>query len=206
MHLKHLAAAAALFVLHCTTVQAADPSVWNDITSTKKLVTCAVPEYQPYSWKDKTGQWQGFAAEMAKNVASSLHVEPVFIETSFIGNSSEQQIKRFAPNATRVALTQSDDCILALLSGRVDTYIDGTMGALGAKQKNAELGQIRVLTPQYALPSYAGVRLDSDGRFQKFLQRWSEYNRANGNITEWLTTSMDSVGINASTIPPDVQF
>ena len=273
MHLKHLAAAAALFGLCWPTAQAADPSVWNDITSTKKLVTCAVPEYQPYSWKDKTGQWQGFAAEMAKNVASSLHVEPVFIETSFktvildlqgakchvffgfnatperalaidsagplytlgflaidkkgwtapgnrwsdlndpnirvchtVGNSSEQQIKRFAPNATRVALTQSDDCILALLSGRVDTYIDGTMGALGAKQKNAELGQIRVLTPQYALPSYAGVRLDSDGRFQKFLQRWSEYNRANGNITEWLTTSMDSVGINASTIPPDVQF
>jgi hypothetical protein len=80
------------------------------------------------------------------------------------------------------------------------------MGALGAKQKNADLGQVRVLAPQYALPSYAGVRLDSDGRFQKFLQRWSEYNRANGNISEWLTSAMASVGITASVIPPDIQF
>ena len=64
MHLRHLAAAAALFALHGTIVQAADPSVWNDVMSAKKLVTCAVPEYQPYSWKDKTGQWQGFAAEI----------------------------------------------------------------------------------------------------------------------------------------------
>jgi hypothetical protein len=61
------------------------------------------------------------------------------------------------------------------------------------------------MTPQYALPSYAGVRLD-DGRFQKFLQRWTEYNKANGNINFWLTGAMDSIGIKASDIPPDVQF
>lgn len=273
MRLKHLMAAGAFFALCSTTAHAADPSTWNDIMRTKKLVNCVVPQYQPYSWKDKDGQWQGFAADMARDVANSLHVEPVFIETTFktvvldlqsskchafygfnatperalaidfagplytlgflaldkkgwtapgnrwsdlndtnlrvcytVGNSSEQQLKRLAPKATRIALTQSDDCILALLSGRVDTYIDGVMGILGAKQKNAELGQVRILAPQYALPSYAGVRVDSDGRFQKFLQRWSEYNRANGNITDWLTRSMESVGIAASTIPPEIQF
>jgi polar amino acid transport system substrate-binding protein len=62
------------------------------------------------------------------------------------------------------------------------------------------------MTPSYALPSYAGTRLDGDGRFQKFLQRWSEYNRANGNITQWLTDSVGSIGITAADIPPDVQF
>jgi ABC-type amino acid transport substrate-binding protein len=123
-----------------------------------------------------------------------------------MGNSSEQQLKRFAPKSTMVALTLAEDCVLSLLAGRVDTYIDGTMAILAGKQKNPDLGQIRILTPQYALPSYAGVRLDADGRFQKFLQKWSEYNRANGNITEWLTHAMESVGIPPSSIPPEVQF
>ena len=45
-----------------------------------------------------------------------------------------------------------------------------------------------------------------DGRFQKFLQRWAEYNRANGNINYWLTSAMDSIGIKSNDIPPEVQF
>ncbi len=275
MRLGFVAAVLAAVVgLHCAGASAAEaPSIWSDVMAAKKLVACVVPAYQPYSWKDKDGAWQGFAVEMARDVAKDLHVEPVFIETSFktvvldlqsakchvffgfnatperalaidfagplytlgflaldrkgwkapgngwadlnkpddrvcysMGNSSEQQIKRFAPKSTQVALGQSDDCVLAILSGRVDTYIDGVMGILGAKQKNPDLGQVRMLTPQYALPSYAGMRLDSDGRFQKFLQRWSEYNRANGNITQWLLHSMASVGIDVSTLPPEIQF
>jgi polar amino acid transport system substrate-binding protein len=252
--------------------RAADQSTWDSIMSTKKLVTCVVPAYQPYSWKDSDGSWTGFAVDMAKDVAKDLHVEPEFVETSFqtvvldlqsakchvffgfnatperalaidfagplytlgfgavdrkdwkaagdhwsdlndpstrvcysMGNSSEQQIKRFAPKSTQVALASSNECVLALLSGRVDRYIDGIMGSLGALQKNPSLGPLHLMTPQYALPSYAGTRLD-DGRFQKFLQRWAEYNRANGNITQWLTHSMESIGIQPSSIPPDVQF
>lgn len=258
--------------LSSSTAFAADPNTWTDIMNTKKLVACVVPAYQPYSWKDKDGAWQGFAVEMAKDVAKSMRVEADFIETSFktvvldiqsgkchaffgfnatperalaidfagplytlgfgaldrkgwnapgnrwadlndasirvcysMGNSSEQQIKRFAPKATRVALEKSDDCVLALQAGRVDRYIDGIMGSLGSLQKNKDLGKVALMTPAYALPSYAGVKLD-DGRFQKFLQKWTEYNRGNGNIQEWLTKSMESVGIDLSTLPPEVQF
>jgi len=122
-----------------------------------------------------------------------------------VGNSSEQQIKRFAPKSTQVALPQADDCVLALLSGRVDRYIDGIMGILGAHAKNPATGAVHLMTPQYALPSYAGVRID-DGRFQKFLQKWSEYNKANGNINYWLTSAMESIGIKGDDIPPEVQF
>ena len=254
-------------------VHAADaPSAWTDIQATKKFVACVVPAYQPYSWKDPGGEWHGFAVEMAKDVAKSLHVDVDFVETSFktvvldlqsakchaffgfnatperalaidfagplytlgfgaldrqgfqakgdrwadlndpsirvcysVGNSSEQQIKRFAPNSTQVALPQADDCALALLSGRVDRYIDGIMGILGAHAKNSAMGGVHLMTPDYALPSYAGTRLD-DGRFQKFLQRWAEYNKANGNINFWLTAAMDSIGIKAADIPPEVHF
>jgi polar amino acid transport system substrate-binding protein len=261
-----------LTVMSGATAAAQPTSTWNDIMSTKKLVTCIVPAYQPYSWKDKDGNWQGFTVEMAKDVAKSLHVTSEFVETSFatvvldlqsakchdffgfnatperalaidfagplyvlgfgaldrkgwtapgdhwadlndslirvcysMGNSSEQQIKRFAPKATLVALAKSDDCVLALLSGRVDRYVDGIMASLGALTKNPQLGPVHMMTPSYALPSYAGMRLD-DGRFQKFLQRWTEYNRANGNITAWLTASMASIGIDASKIPAGVEF
>ncbi len=79
------------------------------------------------------------------------------------------------------------------------------MGILGARAKNAQLGALHLMTPNYALPSYAGVRLD-DGRFQKFLQKWSEYNRGNGNISLWLTTAMETIGIKLETIPPEVTF
>jgi polar amino acid transport system substrate-binding protein len=247
-------------------------STWSQVMSTKRLVVCAVPSYQPYSWQDSSGTWQGFVADMANDVAHDLHVQPSFVKTSFgtvvldlqsgkcdvffgfnatperalaidfagplytlgfgaldrggwkspgdhwsdlnnpqirvcyaIGNSSEQQIVRFAPKATRLALPDANDCVLALTSGRADVYIDGIMASLGAVVKNPSLGPVHLMKPLYALPSYAGMRLD-DGRFQKFMQRWSEYNRANGNIEEWLTSSMGKIGIKPSLIPPDVHF
>jgi polar amino acid transport system substrate-binding protein len=262
---------AALAAVSASSAFAAD-SAWTEITSKKQLTACVVPAYQPYSSKDTSGNWSGFAVEMAKDVAKSMRVEVAFVETSFktvvldiqsgkchaffgfnatperalaidfagplytlgfgaldrqgftakgdrwsdlndpairvcyaVGNSSEQQIKRFAPKSTQVALPQADDCVLALMSGRADRYIDGVMGIMGARAKNAALGKLHLMTPNYALPSYAGVRLD-DGRFQKFLQKWSEYNRGNGNITFWLTTAMESIGIKAESIPPEVQF
>jgi polar amino acid transport system substrate-binding protein len=263
---------AALAGFASSAAGAADGTAWTEIMENKELVACVVPAYQPYSAKDMSGNWSGFAVEMAKSVADALHVDLKLVETSFktvvldlqgnkchvffgfnatperalaidfagplytlgfgaldrqgweapgdnwadlndpsiricyaVGNSSEQQIKRFAPNSTQSALPQADDCVLALLSGRVDRYIDGIMGSLGATSKNKALGEVHLMKPDYALPSYAGVRLD-DGRFQKFLQRWSEYNRANGNINFWLTESMESIGITPEVIPADVRF
>src|SRR5271165_1678879 len=181
-----LAMALLVFLGLAPLAQAADaPSAWTEIMSSHKLNTCVVPGYQPYSWVDKDGQWQGFAVEMAKDTAKNLRADPVFIETSFktvvldlqsgkcdvfygfnatperalaidfagplytlgfgaldrpgwsapgdrwadlnnpdirvcysVGNSSEQQIKRFAPKSTQVALASSEECALALLSGR----------------------------------------------------------------------------------------
>ena len=143
-------------------------------------------------WKSKGSLW------------SDLN-DPAIRVCYAVGNSSEQQIKRFAPKSTQIALPKADDCVLALTAGRADRYIDGVMGIMGARAKNSQLGALHLMTPNYALPSYAGVRLD-DGRFQKFLQKWVEYNRGNGNITYWLTSSMESIGIKPDSIPPEVTF
>ena len=68
----------------CTTrAEAQTPSIWTDVMQKKKLTVCIVPSYQPYSWKDAEGKWQGFVAEMARNVSGALRVEPEFVETTF---------------------------------------------------------------------------------------------------------------------------
>jgi polar amino acid transport system substrate-binding protein len=253
--------------------EAQTTSIWTDVMATKKLTVCIVPSYQPYSWKDPKGEWQGFVAEMARNVSAAMRVEPEFIETTFktvvldlqsakchvffgfnatperalaidfsgplytlgfgfvnakswkppgpgwadfnspntricypIGTSMEQQAKRWAPKAQHVALGTTDECILALQSGRVDTFLTAFLDSLVTKLKNPSVGELMFPTPSYALPSYAGMRLDADGRFQKFLQRWAEYNRANGNISEWLIGALEQYGVPRDSLPKDVQF
>ena len=265
----------AVFCLSLTAgaARAQTPSAWDEIMANKKLVACVIPAYQPYSYKDPSGQWKGFSVDMVSDIAKALHIDIAYRESNLktlvldlqadkcqvfiafnatperalaidfagpiytlgflfvgrkgwhppgnkwtdfnspdirvcytVGNSSEQQLKRLAPKSTQIQLQESTDCILALISNRADAYLDGVMGALGAKQKSADLGDVIVPTPSFALPSYAGLRIDSDGRLDKFIQRWAEYNRANGNITEWLMKNMEAVGISRAIIPPDIQF
>jgi len=272
-YLSILAAAGMSLLAPPVFAQTTTTSVWADIMAKKKLTTCIVPSYQPYSWKDDKGVWQGFVAEMARNVAGALRVEPEFTKTSFrtvvldlqagkchaffgfnatperalaidfagplytlsfifinrkgweppgkgwadyntpdarvcyvIGQSQEQQIKRWAPKSTQIALQTTDECLLAVQSGRADTYVAATLDGLATKHKNPNVGNLLFPQPSYALPSYAGMRLDSDSRFQKFLQRWSEYNRANGNITEWLVGALEQYGIPRDSLPKDISF
>lgn len=273
----HLIALAALGVLSAWSfaleASAQAPSIWTDVMGKKKLTSCIVPSYQPYSWKGSDGKWQGFVAEMARNVASAMHVDLDFVETSFktvvldlqsgkcdaffgfnatperalaidfagplytlgfifinrngwqppgpgwadynkpdtricypLGTSMEQQAKRWDPKATLLALGSTDECLLAVQSGRADAYLAATLDGLVAKHKNPQVGTLTFPQPSYALPSYAGMRLDADGRFQKFMQRWSEYNRANGNVTEWLISALEQYGIPRDSLPKDIQF
>ncbi len=123
-----------------------------------------------------------------------------------IGASQEQQLKRFDPNATLIGLAKVDDCLLAVQSSRADSYLAATLDGLVTKQKNPQLGDLVFPQPPNALPSYAGIRIDSDGRFQKFMQRWSEYNRANGNVAQWLIGALAKYGVEPATIPSDIQF
>jgi polar amino acid transport system substrate-binding protein len=123
-----------------------------------------------------------------------------------LGASQEQQLKRFDPKATLIGPQTVDQCLLAVQSGRADTYLAATLDGLITKQKNPQLGNLVFPQPPNALPSYAGMRIDSDGRFQKFMQRWAEYNRANGNVAEWLIAALEKYGLKRSSIPPGVQF
>ena len=63
-----LISAAAVAIVSPGLASAQSTSVWSEIQSGKKLIACVVPAYQPYSWKDASGTWHGFAVEMAKDV------------------------------------------------------------------------------------------------------------------------------------------
>ncbi len=144
-------------------------------------------------WKPPGSRWADFN-------------DPAIRICYVIGASQEQQIKRYTPKATPVGLAKVDDCLLSVQSGRADTYLAATLDGLVTKQKNPEVGDLVFPVPPNALPSYAGMRIDSDGRFQKFMQRWAEYNRANGNVAEWLIGALGKYGVSRSTIPSDIQF
>jgi hypothetical protein len=100
---------------------------------------------------------------------------------------------------------RSSTCCPTVLP-RPPASLAATLDGLVTKQKNPQLGDLVFPQPANALPSYAGIRIDADGRFQKFMQRWSEYNRANGNVAQWLIGALAKYGVDPSTIPADIQF
>src|SRR5271169_4013208 len=232
IRLAALAALTALCAgLSAAKVNAQAPSIWTDVMGKKKLTSCIVPSYQPYSWKDDQQKWQGFVAEMARDVAADMHVDLDFVESSFktvvldlqsgkcdaffgfnatperalaidfagplytlgfifinrngwqppgpawsdynnpnirvcypLGTSMEQQAKRWDPKATLIGLGSTDECLLAVQTGRADAYLAATLDGLVATHKNPQVGTLTFPQPSYALPSYAGMRLDADGR------------------------------------------
>ena len=112
-----------------------------------------------------------------------------------MGSSMELAVKRFAPKAQRIELKDASDVVLAVQSGRANTLSEMTMGGLMAKARNPDLGEFVQPTPVRSLPSYAGVRHDTDKMFRDFIERWAEYNRLLGHVETWLKKSMSTVGV-----------
>lgn len=123
-----------------------------------------------------------------------------------MGTSQEQVLMRYAPKASRTSLQSVEDAVLAVQSNRVDFYMGAFFDILAAKAKGPALGEIVVPTPQYATPSYAGVRYDSDGRFVKFLQRWAENARFMGKTKGWIVDAVVAAGAKESDIPAGIEF
>ena len=72
------------------------------------------------------------------------------------------------------------------------------------KLKNPGLGDFVNPTPRVALPGYIGLRLEDDARWQKFLNRWSEWNVMLGYNEARMKASLKTLGIDE--IPSTVSF
>lgn len=123
-----------------------------------------------------------------------------------IGSTHDIFARRMLPKATLVALKTPDDATMAVQTGRADAVIQVAMLSLVTVKKNPTLGVITVPQPMYKQPTCAGVRTDPDGRFLRFVDNWLQYNRSLQATTDWITSSLDLVGVKQDDIPPSIQF
>ena len=120
------------------------------------------------------------------------------------GTSDELLLRKIAPNATRVEFKEISQCILAVSSGRADAFTTTVLASMVAKVKNPGLGDFVNPKPRIALPGYIGLRLEDDQRWQKFLNRWAEWNIMLGYNEKRMKESLKTLGIDE--IPPTVSF
>jgi polar amino acid transport system substrate-binding protein len=124
-----------------------------------------------------------------------------------IGSAHEIAARRFCPHATITALPKRDDCILAVQSGRADCVILAVNLGLTAVKKNPELGKFMMLHhPTVKLPTCMGIQMETDKRWQNFLNAWVDYNRGIEQIRQWLYDGLAINGVKPEDIPADVEL
>lgn len=123
-----------------------------------------------------------------------------------IGSTHDLFARRVLPKATLIALKTPDEATLSVQTGRADAVIQVAMLSLVTVKKNARVGKIVVPGPIVRQPTCAGVRAEDSSRFRTFVDNWLEFNRSSGVMSEWITSSLDLVGVKKDDIPADVQF
>jgi polar amino acid transport system substrate-binding protein len=124
-----------------------------------------------------------------------------------LGSTHETAARRFAPNAQITALKQRDDCILAVQTGKADCVILAANLGLTAVKKNPGLGEFQMLhDPRVQLQTCMGIRMETDRRFQDYLNAWVDYNRGIQQIREWLYGGLAINGVKPEDIPADVEL
>ena len=119
------------------------------------------------------------------------------------GTSDELLLRKMAPKATRVEFKSAAEIALAVSSGRADAFTTTVLNSMVAKSKNPGLGDFVNPTPRVALPGYIGLRLEDDARWQKFLNRWAEWNILLGHNETRMKDALKREGLE---IPSTVSF
>ena len=119
------------------------------------------------------------------------------------GTSDELLLRKMAPKATRVEFKLIADVALAVSSGRADAFTTTVLASMVMKQKIPALGDFVNPKPRVALPGYIGLRLEDDQRWQKFLDRWSEWNILLGHNERRMREALAKDGLE---VPSTVSF
>lgn len=124
-----------------------------------------------------------------------------------IGSLHETCARRYCPKAQLIGYTTTDQCLLALQSGKADVQVLAALLALAAVGKNPSLGSYRMLgNPTVALPSCLGIQWETDWRFREVLNAWIDFNRGAGQIREWLLESLTKEGVKRDQVPSTLSF
>ena len=119
------------------------------------------------------------------------------------GTSDELLLRKMAPKATRVEFKLIADVALAVSSGRADAFTTTVLASMVMKQKNPALGDFVNPKPRVALPGYIGLRMEDDPRWQKFLDRWAEWNILLGHNERRMREALAKDGLE---VPSTVSF
>ena len=120
------------------------------------------------------------------------------------GTSDSLLLSKMAPKATKIEMQDIAQVALAVSSGRADAFTTTVLASMVMKTKNPGLGDFVNPTPRVALPGYIGLRLEEDQRWQKFLNRWAEWNILLGHNETRMRASLKTMGIEE--IPSTVSF
>lgn len=123
-----------------------------------------------------------------------------------IGSTHDLFARRVLPKATLLALKTPDEATLSVQTGRADAVIQVAMLSLVTVKKNPKVGKIVVPGPITRQPTCAGVRAEDSTRFRTFVDNWLEYNRSSGVMSNWITSSLELVGVQKDDIPAEIQF
>ncbi len=124
-----------------------------------------------------------------------------------LGSLHETAARRYCPKAQLTGFKTTDECILALQSGRADAHILAAILGLAAAGKNPGLGPYHLLgEPTVALPSCLGVQWEPDQRFKEVINAWLDMNRGTGQIREWLLDGLLKYGVPRDQVPSTLSF
>jgi polar amino acid transport system substrate-binding protein len=124
-----------------------------------------------------------------------------------LGSLHETAARRYCAKAQLTGYKTTDECTLALQSGRADAQILAAILGLAAAGKNPSLGPYHLLgDPTVALPSCLGVQWEPDTRFKEVLNAWLDMNRGTGQIREWLLEGLAKFGVTRDQVPSSLSF
>jgi polar amino acid transport system substrate-binding protein len=124
-----------------------------------------------------------------------------------IGSLHETAARRYCPKAQLTGYQTTDQCLLALQSGREDVEILAALLGLAAVGKNPSLGPYHLLSdPTVALPSCLGIQYEPSSRFEVVLNAWVDFNRGTGQIREWLLDGLAKFGVKRDQVPSELSF
>jgi polar amino acid transport system substrate-binding protein len=123
-----------------------------------------------------------------------------------LGTSRETIVKRFAPRARHIGYRTSPECVMSVATGRSDAFACSVFLGLAARKQNPNLGDFIMPTPHVKTVTTAAIQYDRDGRFRQFINAWIDFNRGSGQVREWILASLGDMGLDASDLPPDLDF
>jgi polar amino acid transport system substrate-binding protein len=124
-----------------------------------------------------------------------------------IGSLHETAARRYCPKAQLTGYQTTDQCLLALQSGREDVEILAALLGLAAVGKNPSLGPYHLLgNPTVALPSCLGIQYEPSSRFEVVLNAWIDFDRGTGQIREWLLDGLAKFGVKRDQVPSELSF